>query len=75
MNLSVDPCQDFYEYSCGNWVANVKIPQGYSKWGTFGEVYSKNQDLLFKASKRNIDIKLSFHFSTKLTFSKVHCTN
>ncbi|XP_041460191.1 endothelin-converting enzyme 1-like [Lytechinus variegatus] len=48
MNTSVDPCQDFYEYSCGNWVANVKVPEGYSKWGRFSELYNKNNDLLFK---------------------------
>lgn len=26
MNKNVDPCLDFYEYSCGGWIANTSIP-------------------------------------------------
>ena len=43
MDRSVDPCVDFYKYSCGGWIAKNPIPSDQPKW----EVYSKlNQDNL-----------------------------
>lgn len=32
MNLSMDPCEDFYEFSCGGWVTNVTIPGSSMFW-------------------------------------------
>ncbi|KAK5966517.1 hypothetical protein GCK32_021978 [Trichostrongylus colubriformis] len=25
VNYKVDPCEDFYQFSCGNWIANTNV--------------------------------------------------
>lgn len=32
MNGSVDPCKDFYRYSCGKWLADNPVPGTHSRW-------------------------------------------
>ena len=48
MDDSVDPCNDFYYFSCGKWLRDVTIPSGYSKWTSFNEISEKNQYLIKK---------------------------
>ena len=46
MDKTVNPCEDFYEYSCGTWRKNNPIPSDQSSWGRFNELAEYNRQIL-----------------------------
>jgi len=55
MDKSVDPCTDFYTYSCGGWMKQNPIPADQSSWGVFNKSFDENlaflRTLLEEAAK------------------------
>jgi hypothetical protein len=35
INFSVDPCDDFFDFTCGRWIAENQIPPSSSRWSQF----------------------------------------
>jgi len=41
MDQTADPCQNFFQFACGGWIANNEIPEAKSRWGKFYELRDK----------------------------------
>ncbi len=48
IDKTTDPCQNFYQYACGNWIKENPVPPEYSRWGRFNELQERNQEVLKK---------------------------
>ena len=46
MDATVDPCTDFYTYSCGGWMKKNPIPPDQTSWGVYSKLEDENKLIL-----------------------------
>src|ERR1700689_3996700 len=46
LDKTCKPCEDFYHYASGEWLAKNPVPPAYPSWGRFSELAERNRELL-----------------------------
>ena len=46
IDKSIDPCVNFYQYSCGRWQQKNPIPPDQTSWSVYGKLYEDNLNFL-----------------------------
>ena len=47
MDKTVNPCEDFFHYSCGNWIRKNPIPADQASWDVYAKLATENHQYLW----------------------------
>jgi putative endopeptidase len=73
MDRTIDPCVDFFAYSCGGWIKNNPIPPDQSSWDTYSKMQDENLGRLRAileaasapdANRNSIDQKIGDYYAS-----------
>ena len=71
MDRSVDPCNDFYRYTCGGWIKKNPIPSDQARWDVYAKLTEDNERFLWgilqensktSASRSKVEIEIGDYF-------------
>jgi len=49
IDRDTDPCSDFYQFSCGDWLEEAKLPEGKEQWSlSFNEIRKRTHDSMIE---------------------------
>jgi putative endopeptidase len=57
MDRSVDPCVDFYKYTCGGWMKNNPIPSDQAAWDVYAKLEYENSQFLWGILEEDAKLK------------------
>ncbi len=83
MDPSIDPCVDFYRYSCGGWIKKNPIPPDQARWDVYSKLQYENEQFLWgilvEAAKptpgrSGVEQKIGDHFQSCMAEPEIEKT-